>query len=115
LKKSLLILSFLLITTFATEAQVKLASPVNIGAQNPIVRFYPNPASAQITFDFQHSYEKGYSLQVYNFLGRKMIEQNNVSDKTTINLTEFNRGVYIYKLFDKSGRLVETGKFQVSK
>jgi hypothetical protein len=115
LKKFLLILTLLLTTYTATEAQNRLASPAMNGTQNPIVRFYPNPASAQITFDFQHSYERGYSLQVYNFLGRKMIEQSNVSDKTTINLTEFNRGVYIYKLFDKAGRLVETGKFQVSK
>ena len=44
-----------------------------------------------------------------------MVERTNVSDQTTINLTDFTRGVYIYKLFDKNGKMVETGKFQVSK
>ena len=83
--------------------------------QTGILRFYPNPATTVISFDFQRAYDKGYVLHVYNFLGRKMIEQSNVGDHTTINLTDFTSGVYIYKLFDKAGKLVETGKFQVSK
>jgi len=44
-----------------------------------------------------------------------MIEQSNITDKTTIDLSNFTRGVYVYQLFDRSGKLVETGKFQVSK
>lgn len=85
-------------------------------AQTSILRFYPNPATTVITFDFQKAYDRGYSLQVYNaVLGRKMLEQNNISDKTTIDLSNFTRGVYVYQLFDKTGRMVETGKFQVSK
>jgi hypothetical protein len=44
-----------------------------------------------------------------------MTEQNNLTDKTIIDLTNFTRGVYVYQLFDKTGKLVETGKFQVSK
>ena len=79
------------------------------------MKFFPNPATTVITFNFQKGFEKGYSLQIYNFLGKKMMEQMNISDQTTINLTDFTRGVYIYKLFDKNNKLVETGKFQVSK
>ena len=93
-------------------------NPTNglIGAQTSILRFYPNPATSVITFDFQKSYDKGYSIQIYNaVLGRKMHEQANIGNKTTIDLSNFTRGVYVYQLFDKNGRLVETGKFQVSK
>jgi hypothetical protein len=32
-----------------------------------------------------------------------------------INLSDFPRGVYVYQLRDKTGRIVESGKFQVSK
>jgi hypothetical protein len=86
------------------------------GSQATILRFYPNPATTVITFDFQKSYEKGYSLQIFNaVLGRKMIEQTNIADKTTIDLGNFTRGVYVYQLFDRTGKLIETGKFQVSK
>jgi hypothetical protein len=115
LKKFLLIVSIFLSTTFISEAQNRTAPSAGLGEQTTILRFYPNPATTNITFDFQGVYEKGYSLQVYNFLGRKMIEKSNIEDKTSINLTDFTRGVYIYKLFDKTGKLVETGKFQVSK
>ncbi|MGZ5286287.1 MAG: T9SS type A sorting domain-containing protein [Flavisolibacter sp.] len=113
MKKLLLIVSIFLLTTQYSEAQKPVAA--SISSQAPILRFYPNPATTVITFDFQKTYEKGYSLQIYNFLGRKMYEQNNLADQTTINLTDFTRGVYVYQLRDKSGKLVESGKFQVSK
>jgi hypothetical protein len=48
-------------------------------------------------------------------LGRKMYESQNISEKTTINLGDYNRGVYVYHLRDQSGKLIESGKFQVSK
>jgi hypothetical protein len=116
LKKFLLIVSIILLTSAANaQAQSRVAF-VNAGLQSSVLRFYPNPATISITFDFQRSYEKGYSLQIYNaVIGRKMIEQNNLTDKTIIDLTNFTRGVYVYQLFDKTGKLVETGKFQVSK
>ena len=44
-----------------------------------------------------------------------MFEQTNVADKTQVDLSNFTRGVYVYQLFDRNGKLVETGKFQVSK
>ena len=115
MKKLLLILSLSLVSIVQANAQNRQAPVPEIVLQTSILRFFPNPATTVITFDFQKNYEKGYSLQIYNFLGRKMVEQTNVADQTTINLTDFTRGVYIYKLFDKNGKLVETGKFQVSK
>jgi hypothetical protein len=112
LKKLLLILIVLL---SLTQIQAQNDPAYFVGDQGTILRFYPNPATTVITFDFQKGYDKGYSLQIYNFLGRKMIEQTNMADHTTINLTDFTRGVYIYQLRDKTGNIVETGKFQVSK
>jgi hypothetical protein len=79
------------------------------------VRFYPNPATTQITFDFQKGFERGYSLQIFSFLGKKAFEASNMGNRTVVNLTDFNRGIYIYQLRDRNGKLVESGKFQVSK
>ena len=42
-------------------------------------------------------------------------EAKNINASTTLDLTPFNRGVYIYQLKDRSGKVVESGKFQVSK
>jgi hypothetical protein len=44
-----------------------------------------------------------------------MSETQNVTEKATLTLTDFNRGVYIYHLTDQSGKVVDTGKFQVSR
>jgi hypothetical protein len=42
-------------------------------------------------------------------------EVTEITPKTTVNLTEFFRGIYVFQLRDKAGRLIEAGKFQVSK
>jgi hypothetical protein len=115
LRKFLLIVSVILLINVAHSQTSRIGFAAS-GAQTGILRFYPNPATTAITFDFQKSYDKGYSIQIYNaVLGRKMLEQTNIPDKLTIDLGSFTRGVYVYQLFDKTGRLVETGKFQVSK
>jgi hypothetical protein len=80
-----------------------------------ILRFYPNPAVSQINFDFIKGYDKTYSFQIYSFLGKKVLDLPNISPKTTVNLSDFFRGVYIFQLRDKNGKIVESGKFQVSK
>jgi len=77
---------------------------------------YPNPATSYITFDLQKNYKQGYSIQVFNgILGKKMYEANNLQEKTTLTLNDFNRGIYIYHLIDPNGKIVESGKFQVSR
>ena len=115
MKKFLLILSILTVTATQLKAQNKTSPGINLSAQATILRFYPNPATNAITFDFQKGYDKGYSIQVFHFIGRKMLEQTNIANHTTINLSDFPRGVYVFRLFDKTGKLIETGKFQVSK
>jgi hypothetical protein len=81
----------------------------------PVLSTYPNPATAYITFDLQKGYQKGLTIAVFNFLGKKMTERPNVTEKTTLSLTDFGRGVYIYHLIDPSGKVIDTGKFQVSR
>jgi len=76
---------------------------------------YPNPATTLITFDLQKGYEKGMSVQIYSFLGKKMHEIPNAPQKTFLDLTDFNRGLYMYHLLDAAGKVVESGKFQVTK
>jgi hypothetical protein len=112
LKKLLLILSIILLTTIQSQAQQRSSIA---GVQSSILRFYPNPATTVVNFDFTKTYDRGFSIQIYNFLGRKMFEQVNLPDRAAINLSEFTRGVYIYQLRDRNNQLVESGKFQVAK
>jgi hypothetical protein len=80
-----------------------------------VVKFYPNPATSMITFDFQRGYDKSMNLQIFNFIGKKVQEINIESPKTTVNLNDFYRGMYIFQLKDKNGKVIDSGKFQVSK
>jgi hypothetical protein len=77
---------------------------------------YPNPAtSSYITVDLQKNFQVGLSVQVFSLIGKKSFERQNVPQKFNIDLTEFSRGIYFYYLMDVRGKILETGKFQVSK
>ena len=80
-----------------------------------ILKFYPNPASAFINFEFQKSYDRSHTLQIYNFMGKKVQELRNSPSRITLRLDEFYRGIYIFQLRDKNGRILESGRFQVIK
>jgi hypothetical protein len=80
------------------------------------LRFYPNPANSFITFeDFSKKYDRNYSIQLFNFLGKKVYEFNLADPKNIVNLSDFFRGIYIFQLRDPTGKIVESGKFQVNK
>ena len=79
------------------------------------ISIYPNPATSYITFDLQKNYEKGLTIVVFNFLGKKITERQSVNEKTQLSLTDYARGTYIYHLVDQSGKVIDTGKFQVAK
>jgi hypothetical protein len=79
------------------------------------MRFYPNPAITSINFEFQKGFDKFYTFQVFNFIGKKVLDLKSVTQKMNIPLTDFYRGVYIYQLRDRSGKIIDSGKFQVVK
>ena len=115
MRRILPILSFILLIATQSQAQTARTTPVEVSPSDRIIKLYPNPATTYINFDLQKGYQKGLSLQVYSFLGKKMYESQNLPQKVTIDLSEFNRGLYMYHLMDASGKVIETGKFQVTK
>ncbi|NOT49744.1 MAG: T9SS type A sorting domain-containing protein [Chitinophagaceae bacterium] len=108
------ILSFILLIAIQSQAQVARETPAATPADR-IINLYPNPATTYITFDLQKDYQKGLSLQVFSFLGKKMYETKNLPQKLTLDLAEYNRGLYMYHLTDATGKIIESGKFQVTK
>ena len=109
----LTILFFILLLNLTSSAQGS-RNPSSDGTKS-IMKIYPNPAVSFIKFDFQKDYEKGYTLHVINFIGRQVHEAKNINASTTLDLSAYNRGVYIYQLKDVSGKLIESGKFQVAR
>jgi hypothetical protein len=110
-----LIFLMVFFSTAGVKAQSRVGGfPDNTTAST--VRFYPNPASSYITFeDILKKYDKNYNIQLFNFLGKKVFEFNLGDQKTIVNLSDFFRGIYIFQLRDPTGKIVESGKFQVNK
>ncbi|MBS1667341.1 MAG: T9SS type A sorting domain-containing protein [Bacteroidetes bacterium] len=79
------------------------------------VKFYPNPATSFINFEFNKENNKPYTFQIFNFMGRKVYESSTEGSKIMVNLTEFTRGIYIFQLKDQNGNVLESSKFQVNK
>ena len=112
--KNLLLISFLILLSAAAYSQKIL--PQAAGVQEvKSIRFFPNPASTIVTFEFTEALEKGYSLQVYSFLGRQVLTVPVTGSRISINVTDFIKGVYIFQVRNSNGRIVATNKFQVSR
>ena len=63
-------LSFTILLSAVAQAQSKSNSSMQPASR--IVRFYPNPATSVINFDFVPGTEKNYNFQVFSFLGKKV-------------------------------------------
>jgi len=84
--------------------------------QVKIVKFYPNPATSYINFEFPANIDRTYSISIYSFSGKKMKDLPVSTSKLSIILSDdFYRGIYIFQLHDKTGKLIEAGKFQVAR
>ena len=113
MKKYFYILLFILAFSSNGSAQVKSTFKQELIA--PAVKFYPNPAVSFINFEFDKEYDKSYTLYIYSFIGKKIVELKFTELKMTVPLNDFYRGVYIFQFRNKQGTVVESGKFQVVK
>jgi hypothetical protein len=109
------IISLLLLLQFTAVAQQQPAASLQ-ESNARLVRLYPNPAVSYITFELRDSFKRGLNLQVYSgILGKKVFATSLAQDRFVLNLNEFPRGIYIYHLTDANGKIIESGKFQVTK
>lgn len=113
MKRTLYILILIVGISSAGFAQSKVS--LNEDPSPKYLRFFPNPAISVINFEFTNGYDKYFSIEIYNFIGKKVFDTRTVTPKITIPLTDFYRGLYIYQLRDRTGKIIESGKFQVTK
>ncbi len=80
-----------------------------------MVKLYPIPANTVINFDFVSGYNKSYSFQIFNFIGKKVFELKSTPQKINLSLSDFSRGFYYYQICDANGRVIENARFLVLK
>lgn len=107
-----ILLSIILLTSAQAKSQARGPLP---DPEHKVIKFYPNPAISYITFELTKEQNKTYSLQIFSFLGKKVKEQSDIIDKTTVNLSDLNRGLYTFQLKDPSGRVTDSGIFQINR
>ena len=107
------IILFLLFST-CLYAQKTWAQPGST-VEFKIIKFYPNPATVNITFDIQKPIEKGCTIQIYSILGNKVMTIPVTSNHVYANISELFRGVYVFHLRNAAGKIIESNKFQVNK
>lgn len=113
--KSIITILALFFTLSGVTAQTKTQPILTSNAETRILNFYPNPAVTFINFDYSKTFDNSHNLQIFNFMGRKVLDIKNTSAKMRIPLQDFYRGMYIYQLRDRNGKIIESGKFQVVK
>ena len=66
------------------------------------ISIFPNPATNSITIK---NIIKEYTIQVYNIIGQKIMEENITPNNNKIDVSNISNGTYILKLKDYSGAL----------
>lgn len=107
-----ILLSFIVLSS--TEAKSQAKSPVS-DPEPKIIKFYPNPAVSYITFEIAKESSKTYTLLIFNFLGKKVKEVPDIASKSAINVSDLVRGIYIFQLKEQTGRVTDSGTFQINK
>ena len=87
------ILSFLFLTSLTALCQSGTLPATGIQPDARIIKFYPNPATSIINFDFTNGYEKNCSFQIFSFVGKKVFELNKLNHKTKVSLNDYYRGI----------------------
>ena len=114
--KKVLLIGVIAFMAMAVESFISYKPETSIDIQDKIVKCYPNPAISFVNFEFSTDViSKNYYLQVYSFTGKKMYETRVTNNKLTLTFSnDFYRGIYVYQFTDKSGKILETGKFQIT-
>lgn len=92
---------------FGPEGIDNPQSPVGIKLMdNNLVKVFPNPAEGNINIEYSSA---PYQVIIFNGLGEKVYSKNSENNSFQVNVSQFNRGLYLVKLID-SNRVVTVQK-----
>lgn len=73
---------------------------------------YPNPMNNFLTISINESLVNKTNIEIYDVTGKLVIKENLISITNTINVSDLNDGIYIYKIFvgknsTKMGKIIK--------
>lgn len=73
---------------------------------------YPNPASENVQFSWKHSLPN-ITLNIFDIVGRQMYSTVFNSGITTVDVSNYSTGTYLYRIIGTSGNVLTSGKLIV--
>jgi PQQ-dependent dehydrogenase (s-GDH family) len=95
---------------FATQLDLKDYIPNKPINNRTYVSVYPNPTSQMLYVESMHGMHKPLRVELYDDLGRMILNQTTPKDNFSINIGSFMNGVYIFKLYNGDETLITTEK-----
>jgi len=97
-------------TTLDINCTVTDVQSVQIDKQNQVMTFAPNPFKSFTTITLNEGSKNNvYGLNVFNALGKMVINTPVTSQVTTLQTSKLPSGIYFYKVTE-NGKLVQSGK-----
>ena len=72
---------------------------------------YPNPSSYTLNIDVPTLSDEGLKLEVFDVLGKKVLQQNINTLKSSVNISKWNSGLYLVRLTSPDGDITLTKRF----
>jgi PQQ-dependent dehydrogenase (s-GDH family) len=95
---------------FAAQLDLKDHTPRQPIDNRTFVSVYPNPTSGALYVESKRGTHKPLRVEMYDQLGRKIIDQVTSKDNFSIDISQFMNGVYIFKLYNGHDVLMTTEK-----
>ncbi len=97
-------------------AYTPILSVSNSNQSNKPLHCYPNPANTVINFSSGLT-DQPFLVKIYNLSGQLVFQKTviNQFNNTQIDISEFNNGIYLFKVISEDQSTIETGKFTVRK
>jgi len=92
---------------FKTENGGNLS--LQTSTQSPI-KIYPNPTATNLNIEVESNFMFPLHFELNTILGQNLIDDSLFSTSNAIDLSNFSKGVYVYKLLNSNNDIVKIGK-----
>ncbi|MFT5599921.1 MAG: hypothetical protein ACI9N1_000152 [Flavobacteriales bacterium] len=74
------------------------------------IKAYPNPFSGEVNFRISGDYVKGSRLLILDIYGKTLTDLPVKNGITTIDLSKFSTGIYLYQMISPDYEVLDFGK-----
>ena len=82
----------------------------DLNFNNEDISIFPNPANKIINIEFKSQQIKSYDAEIYNIQGKLIFMKQYKSNSINIDISDLSKGIYLLKLKDKTGSIIQTKK-----